>query len=146
MTASILVVDDEESLRFTFGRFLTLAGHRVVTAGSCEEARERIGRGEFDLILMDVSLPDGSGLDLLEEIRRGCPDCPVIVITAYPSVETARDTLRMGAFDYIAKPVRQRTVMESVNQALRQKGRSEAKEACRPLERGKKEAHGDGYR
>ena len=124
MNASILVVDDEESLRFTFERFLTFAGHRVVTAGSCREARERIDQGGFDLIFTDVSLPDGSGIDLLGEIKSKCPDCPVIVITAYPNAEMAQESFRMGAFDYMTKPIRQREVMQSVEQALHREKRS----------------------
>jgi len=130
VTANILVIDDEESLRFTFERFLSLAGHKVITAGTCHEARERIDQGGFDLIFTDVSLPDGSGIDLLGEIKRRCPDCPVIVITAYPSPEAARDTFRMGAFDYITKPIRQREVMQSVELAFRQKQQNEAHTDC----------------
>lgn len=129
VSASILVIDDEESLRFTLERFLSFAGHRVVTAGSCDEAREEIAQGAFDLILLDLSLPDGSGMDLLGEVKRGWPKCPVIVMTAYPAVQTARDAFRMGAFDYIPKPVRQRELMESVVLALREKRQHEAMEA-----------------
>lgn len=128
MSASILVIDDEESLRFTFERFLICAGHSVVTVGNCDEAREKIAERAFDLILVDLSLPDGSGMDLLGEVKRGCPNCPVIVMTAYPAVRTARDAFRMGAFDYITKPVRQREMMESVELALgdrRQQGAME---------------------
>lgn len=134
MSANILVIDDEESLRFTFERFLSVAGHRVVTAGTCGEARARIDQGGFDLIFTDVSLPDGSGIDLLGEIRRRCPDCPVVVITAYPSVEAARESFRMGAFDYIAKPVRQRELTRSVSLALQRKPEDSARAGCRLVE------------
>jgi two-component system, NtrC family, response regulator HydG len=119
--AKILVIDDEESIRFTFERFLTSAGHSVITAGNCWEARGRIAEGGFDLAFVDIILPDGTGIDLLREIRLKRPTCPVIMITAYPSVETTRDTFRLGAFDYITKPVRQQEVMDSTIMALQNK-------------------------
>lgn len=127
MKANILVIDDEESIRFTFQRFLASAGHSVITAGNCGEARDRIDEGGFDLVFVDIILPDGTGIDLLREIRLRRPACPVIMITAYPSVETARDTFRMGAFDYITKPVRQQEVMETANMALQDKPNGKGK-------------------
>lgn len=118
MRASILVIDDEESIRFTFEKFLSSAGHNVSTARNCKEALVRIDEGGIDLVFADIILPDGTGSDLLKEIRRRKTVCPVVMITAYPSVETARDTFRMGALDYITKPVRQHEVMKLVNIAL----------------------------
>ncbi|MCU0589089.1 MAG: response regulator [Syntrophobacteraceae bacterium] len=134
MGANVLVIDDEESLRFTLERFLSLAGHSVVTAGTCREARERIDEGDFDLIFTDVSLPDGSGMDLLGEIRRRSPDCPVIVITAYPSAETGRETRRMGAFDCVTKPVRQLEVTRFADLALERKMESGAGKGSGPVD------------
>jgi two-component system, NtrC family, response regulator HydG len=116
---NILVIDDEESIRFTFERFLTLEGYRVMTARDCKEARVKIDEGSMDLVFADIILPDGTGVDILREIRLTQPGCPVIMITAYPSVETQRETLRIGAYDYVAKPLRQEQVMECVNRALR---------------------------
>lgn len=116
--ASILVIDDEESIRFTMERFLTLKGYRVVLAGSCREARQQMSEGGIDLIITDIILPDGNGIDLLCEARQKLPGCPVIVITAYPSAETVRETLLMGAFDYLFKPVRQQEVLKSIKAAL----------------------------
>ena len=121
MKANILVIDDEESIRFTFEKFLTFAGHTVTTAGNCKEALAKIEEGGIDLVFADIILPDGTGIDLLQEIKVRKPVCPVIMMTAYPSVEMVRDTFRMGAFDYITKPVRQQQVMESVNMALQSK-------------------------
>jgi two-component system, NtrC family, response regulator HydG len=115
---SILVIDDEESIRFTFERFLTFAGYGVITARDCREALDRIDEGGIDLVFADIILPDGTGIDILREMRLRRTACPVIMITAYPSVETARDSLVMGAFDYLTKPVRQQEVMQSVKNAL----------------------------
>jgi DNA-binding NtrC family response regulator len=125
--ARVLVIDDEESIRFTFERFLTFEGHSVVTAGSCREALERIDEGGIDLVFADIVLPDGTGIDLLREIKSRKSACSVVIITAYPSVETARDTLRMGAFDYITKPVRQQEVLQTIDTALRRPGRQTKK-------------------
>jgi two-component system, NtrC family, response regulator HydG len=129
--ANILVIDDEESIRFTFEKFLASAGHSVVTAGNCGEARGRIDEGGFDLVFVDIILPDGTGIELLREIRSKRPACPVIMITAYPSVETARDTFRLGAFDYITKPVRQQEVMDSTIMALQVKQNGKGKRSRR---------------
>jgi two-component system, NtrC family, response regulator HydG len=119
MKLSILVIDDEESIRFTFERFLTLEGYGVMTASNCREALDGIKKGKVNLVFADIILPDGTRIDVLREIRYIQPTCPVVMITPYPSVESARETLRMGAYDYIAKPLRQEQVMECVNSALR---------------------------
>lgn len=121
MKPSILVIDDEESIRFTFERFLTLEGYSVTTARDCREAWEKINHGTVDLIFADIVLPDGTGMDVLGEIRRTQPACLVIMMTAYPSAETARESRRMGACDYITKPVRQQEVVDSVKLVLQRK-------------------------
>ena len=100
----LLIVDDEASLR----DFLTIMfeedGWRVETAGALVEARAAIQRNEPDLILCDLMLPDGSGLDLLREAKAQNPSIAVIMITAHTSTKSAVEALKAGAFDYIAKP------------------------------------------
>lgn len=118
MKASILVIDDEESIRYTFERFMTHAGYQVTTAGSCREALDRLDEGGIDLVFSDIILPDGTGVDILREMRLRKDACPVIMITAYPSEETARETMLLGASDYMTKPLRQQDVIDSVNKAL----------------------------
>jgi two-component system, NtrC family, response regulator HydG len=119
--ACILVIDDEESIRYTFERFMTCAGHRVITASNCREAWDRIDEGGIDLIFSDIILPDGTGIDILREIKLRQDACEVIMITAYPSEETARETMQLGASDYITKPLRQEDVLHSVSRALQHK-------------------------
>ena len=119
MVATILVIDDEESIRFTFERFLSAEGYRVLTAGSYREALERIEIDGIDLIFADIILPDGTGVDLLKEIQTRKPGCPMILMTAYPSSGTKTDLLHLGAFDYVSKPVRQDSVLGFVNLALK---------------------------
>ena len=101
---NLLIVDDEVSLR----DFLTIVfeeeGWRVETAASIGEARAALQRAEPDLILCDLMLPDGSGLDLLRDAKAQNPSIAVIMITAHTSTKSAVEALKLGAFDYIAKP------------------------------------------
>jgi two-component system response regulator PilR (NtrC family) len=101
---NLLIVDDEASLR----DFLTIVfeddGWHVECAGSVADARAALQKGEPDLILCDLMLPDGSGIDLLREAKAHNPSIAVVMITAHTSTKTAVEALKAGAFDYIAKP------------------------------------------
>jgi PAS domain S-box-containing protein len=119
--AKVLIVDDEESIRFTFDSFLSDEGHEVCSAEDYDKALNMITGSTFDLIFMDVVLGGRSGIDLLQEIREKNIGCPVVMITGYPNVETASSAVRLGAFDYIFKPVRQETLLHTANMALQYK-------------------------
>lgn len=119
MSAHILVIDDEESLRFTFAAFLTEEGHRVVTAAALDEALELIERESFDLVFSDIFLAGASGVDFLRRFHNRHPSVPVVLITGYPALDTATEALRLGAYDYIAKPVTQQTLLRVTRMALR---------------------------
>ena len=131
MSARILVIDDEESIRFTFERFLKAAGHIVATAESCSEAVARINETSFDLVFADIILGDGTGIDILREIKARGLSCPVIMITGDPNVETAGDAIRLGAFDYIPKPINQESLLHATRTALKYKAVNEEKERYR---------------
>lgn len=131
MSTRILVIDDEESIRYTFDRFLTASGHIVATAASCSEALTRIGEMDFDLVFADIILGDGTGIDILREIKARGLHCPVIMITGDPSVETAGDSIRLGAFDYIPKPINQELLQHATRAALKYMAVSEEKERYR---------------
>ena len=119
---SILVVDDESSLRETFEFFLTREGYQpVISAASFTEATEVLSTNQVDLIISDIVLEGTSGIDLLKYARKNGIDCPFIVITGYPDVDTAAEALRFGAFDYIVKPVDKNSLLRSVRLALRQR-------------------------
>jgi two-component system, NtrC family, response regulator HydG len=120
MKANILVIDDEESIRFSFHRFLAAEGHNVITAESYREALTRMDEMEFDLILADIFLGDGWGIDILREVMQRNIKTRVIIMTAYPSGETAQDSLRIHAVDYLVKPIKQATLLNAVNNALQQ--------------------------
>ncbi len=118
---SILVVDDEESLRNTFQFFLQKQGYSpVFTASTFIEAMDAISNHSFDLIISDIVLGGQSGIDFLRSIRDQGIDCPVVMITGYPNVDTASEAVRLGAFDYIPKPVEKETLLKTARLALQQ--------------------------
>lgn len=131
MSARILIIDDEDSIRFTFERFLRAAGHTVATAGTCKEALVRISETSFDVVFADIILGDGTGIDILREIKARGLSCPVIMITGDPGVETAADSIRLGAFDYIPKPINQQSLLHATRTALKYKIVNEEKERYR---------------
>ena len=120
MNANILVIDDEESIRFSFHRFLAAEGHNVITAKGYSEALARMDETQFDLILADIILDDGWGMDILQEVIRRNLKTRVIVMTAYPTAETIKASFRMQAIDYLTKPLRQEGLLYCVNKALQQ--------------------------
>lgn len=125
MKANILVIDDEESIRFSFHRFLAADGYNVITADSYLEALAKMNEMEFDLILADVILDDGWGIDILQEVMRRNLKTSVIIMTAYPTTETVNASFDMQAIDYLIKPLRQERLLYFVNKALQQMERGE---------------------
>lgn len=101
----ILIVEDEDVLRLTFARFLEGEGYSVATAASYEEAVEALSGADFEVIVTDIILGGNTGVDLLRHVREHLPMAETIMITGEPSVETASEAVRLGAFDYLAKPV-----------------------------------------
>jgi DNA-binding NtrC family response regulator len=101
----ILVVEDRESLRKMLARALRQEGYQVETAGDSGAAIGLVGGRPFDLILTDLKLPSGSGLDVLEASRQAQPQVPVVVLTAYGTVHTAVEAMKLGAADFLEKPV-----------------------------------------
>ncbi|MFO0754620.1 MAG: sigma 54-interacting transcriptional regulator [Thermodesulfovibrionales bacterium] len=131
MNAKILVIDDEESIRFTFESFLQEEGHTVLTARDFKEALSRMGEGDFDLIFTDIILGGSTGIDILKEVKERNLSCPVVIITGYPSLDTATDAVRLGAFDYLPKPVKQETLLHITRMALQHKVLNDEKERYR---------------
>jgi PAS domain S-box-containing protein len=129
--AKVLVIDDEETIRFAFESFLSDEGHTVAVAESCEKALTILAGSAFDLIFADIILGGRTGIEVLRFAREWCPGCPVVMITGQPSLETASEAVRLGAFDYIPKPVRQRTLLDVAERALKHKASVEQKERGR---------------
>ena len=120
MRVNILVIDDEESIRFSFSRFLGAEGHSVITAKGYQEALARMDVMKYDLILADIVLGDGWGIDILHEVMRRNLKTRVIIMTAYPSTVAAQESFRMKAVDYLVKPLEQEGLLNSINGALQQ--------------------------
>ncbi|MBX3610677.1 MAG: sigma-54-dependent Fis family transcriptional regulator [Hydrogenophaga sp.] len=118
-SASILVVDDEPDLRTLYELTLLREGHAVTTAPDLHQARDCLAHHRFDVLISDMQLPDGLGLELLREVadRQRSERC--IVITAHGSAENAVESLKAGAFDYLTKPVDLRQLRGAVSAALR---------------------------
>jgi len=114
-----LIVDDDELVRRTIGRVLSKAGCDVVTAGSGREAVTAISAGAFDVVISDVHMPDGNGLDVLRAIRRVDLDIPVIMATGVPDVASAAEAIEYGAFRYLTKPVDSEDLVRLVKHATR---------------------------
>ena len=131
MKDKILVVDDEEGIRFTFDVFLTEDGYDVSTAANYDEAMALIEKVEYDLIYADIIMEDKTGIDLLKAARSLRPTTPVVMITGVPSIETATESLRIGALDYIIKPIRQDTLLRVTTVALKHRALAEERESCR---------------
>jgi signal transduction histidine kinase len=100
----VLVVDDEESVVVTIKAILQLDGYEVATTTSGAKARAMVREVEYDLVLTDLRLEDGDGLDVLKAVRESYPETVTIMLTGYASLESAIQALRAGAYDYLVKP------------------------------------------
>ena len=117
-SVSILVVDDEPDLRTLYELTLLREGYEVVSAPDLEQARECLAQQRFDVLITDMRLPDGLGLELLRELATSQRSEKSIVITAYGSAENAVEALKNGAFDYLTKPVDLKQFRAAVTAAL----------------------------
>ncbi len=115
---SILIVDDEQDIRESLEELLKLEGYQPVAASTGEEGLKKAEERPFDLVLLDISLPDQSGIDVLRSIKRDSPDTGVIMITAYDSGQTAFQASKEGADSYITKPWDNDRVLLEVRNAL----------------------------
>ncbi|MEK7824318.1 MAG: sigma-54 dependent transcriptional regulator, partial [Candidatus Eisenbacteria bacterium] len=116
--ANILVVDDQDSIRHFVSKALEDAGYTVRTAESVRETRQAIEQDMPDLMLLDLKLPDGTGLELLREIKRLQPEVPIILMTAFGEVETAVEAMSAGAYWFVKKPFQNEELLALVGRAL----------------------------
>jgi DNA-binding response OmpR family regulator len=100
----ILMVDDEEQFRRTTAKILTRKGYETTSAGSGEEAIEVLRKAPHDVVVLDIKMPGMDGHETLAEIKKIDPDVPVIMLTGHGALESARQSLKSGAFDYLNKP------------------------------------------
>jgi len=119
--ARLLVVDDEASIRDMLAFFFHKRGFEVLTASSFTEGTAAASRLTPDIVLSDIKMPDGNGLDLLRKIKTDSPKVPVIMITAHTSTQDAIEAMKAGAVDYIAKPFNMEELAMIVDRALGEK-------------------------
>jgi two-component system response regulator HydG len=114
----ILVVDDQRNMRATTAIVLRSAGHVVDEAEDLAAAMRRLQAEVFDVVLTDLRMPNGDGMELLREARRVAPETQVIVMTAYGTIESAVEAIRRGAYDFLAKPFKEDELLLRVSKAL----------------------------
>lgn len=115
MNKKILVVDDEKNIRLTLEKALSNAGYEVETALNGEDGLEKISEDEFPVILLDMKMPGMDGLEFLEKVNELNYQTRVIMITGYGNVETAVETMKLGAVDYLRKPFKPQEILEIVD-------------------------------
>ncbi len=116
--ARILIVDDEEKIRHILSIMLKLKGHQVEEAESGKNALQLLEQSPFDVIITDLRMPEMDGFELLERVKNSDTPLPVIVITAYATVESAVEAMKKGAVDYITKPFEESQILLAVEKAI----------------------------
>ncbi|MDZ7343652.1 MAG: sigma-54 dependent transcriptional regulator [candidate division KSB1 bacterium] len=115
---SILVVDDEESIRESLEKVLSKAGYRTATASSGNEALALLAEQPADVVLADLKMPDGDGIELLKNVKKKYADTEVILLTGYGTIETAVEAMKEGAYDFITKPPKKAVILSAVERAI----------------------------
>jgi DNA-binding NtrC family response regulator len=117
----VLIVDDEEIVRRGFFRVLANDDHDVETACSGDEALREMETHPFDIVLLDLRMPGMDGMEVLKTIRNRWPDSEVIIVTGYPTIETAKEAIRVGANNYLTKPTDPEDVIRVTGEAMSHK-------------------------
>lgn len=118
---TVLVVDDEEGIRQALTRFLTRLGYQVTSAANAAQAQERVAADHPQAMLCDIRMPETSGVELLPKVLALDPDLAVVMLTAIDEPRTAIECLKLGAYDYLIKPVDLEELEVSLQHALRQR-------------------------
>ena len=120
-SGSLLVVDDDRHIQEAMAEYLRGLGHRTETASTCEEALARMAEYPFEVVLCDVNLPDHDGFHLLNWTREHSSETAVILLTGFGTIESAVEAIRLGAFDYLTKPVIDEELRFSIERAIGQR-------------------------
>lgn len=129
----VLVIDDEAAIRQILAAAVSKAGHSVDTAATVREASSKLVRGDVDIALCDIKMPDGNGVELVRSFKGSGIDTHFIMVTAFASMETAVEALRAGATDYIVKPVRTEELLHRMEQIGSMRGLKAENQALRQL-------------
>ena len=117
-TAHILIVDDEKGIRETVQDILEDEGYAITTAANAELARAALSASTFDLVLLDIWMPDVDGITLLREMQQQAIACPVVMISGHGTVETAVEAIQYGAYDFLEKPLTTAKMLVTIKRAL----------------------------
>jgi DNA-binding NtrC family response regulator len=120
-TAKILVIDAQKGIQFDPDTILSCAHCKVETASNGIEAMHAMERESFDVILLDQAVPAVDGKSVLQSLRNRWPDSEVIVLAACPSLDSAKEAIKLGAYDYLAKPVSVNAMINAANGAMNHK-------------------------
>jgi DNA-binding NtrC family response regulator len=119
MPERILVVDDEPNmLRLLKTILMDKTGYEVVTTNNPLEVSKLLQEGQFDLVITDLKMPLVDGMDLIDIIKKIKAGLPIVIITAYGTIETAEEAIQKGAYDFITKPFRKETILITIKRAL----------------------------
>src|ERR1700761_8263511 len=114
----ILIIDDEVNVALLLSKFLTRNGFEVQTATTGNNALEHLKSGDYSLVLCDFRLEDTDGREMLKSIKTTYPNTGVIIITGYSDIKMAVELIKMGAYDYITKPLYPDEILNTINKAL----------------------------
>ncbi len=131
ISGQILIIDDETSLRHTLARILQRAGFEVTTAACGQEGLDLLEKQPFDLVYLDIRMPDMSGMEVLKRIHAALPDTPVVLFTAQPDLNSALEALRQGAADYLLKPLQPGDMIQRTEAILTRQERERRKRQIR---------------
>jgi two-component system response regulator AtoC len=140
-TLQILVVDDEPAIRQILSASMTRAGHSVEVAASGRAALMRLSKGDVEVALCDINMPDLTGIEVVREARAAGVDTTFIMMTAYSSVDTAIEAMKAGAFDYMVKPLRSEELVQRLKTIADLRGLRGENEALRKLVVGRRDDH-----
>ena len=121
--SAVLIVDDERSMRMVLSTFLKRKGVQVSEASGVSEALQKIRQERYDVVITDLKMDDGGGVDVLRAVKQHAPDTPVIILTGYATILSAIETMKLGAFDYLTKPFEPDELLLTIHKALERNGR-----------------------
>jgi two-component system NtrC family response regulator len=115
---TVLIIDDEEKLRSLLSRIINLEGYTIMEAGDCATGLKKLDKNNVDVVLCDVKLPDGSGVDLVKQIKDRYPTIEIILLTAYGNIPDGVQAIKNGAFDYITKGDDNNKIIPLIHRAI----------------------------
>ena len=125
----VLVIDDELAIRKSVGALLRKQNYHVETAESYHAIKDRLFQADYDALILDIVLPDVNGIAILHEINKAELNLPTIMLTGAPSLETAKMSVKYGAFDYLIKPVNKEVLLNELRNAIQKKKLVDTKKA-----------------